>query len=78
MDGAIIDPPRKGCDREVLEYVAEMKPKKIVYVSCDVSTQARDCTILRELGYETVEVTPVDMFPKTAHVESVAKIIRNK
>ena len=71
-DAVILDPPRKGCDKEVLEYVAEMNPKKIVYVSCDVSTQARDCAILRELGYETVEVTPVDMFPKTAHVESVA------
>ena len=71
-DAVIFDPPRKGCDREVLEYVAEMKPKKIVYVSCDVSTQARDCAILKELGYETKEVTPVDMFPRTSHTESVA------
>ncbi len=77
-DAVILDPPRKGCDREVLEYVAEMKPKKIVYVSCDVSTQARDCAILRELGYETVEVTPVDMFPRTSHTESVALLLRNK
>ncbi len=71
-DAVILDPPRKGCDREVLEYVAQMQPKKIVYVSCDVSTQARDCAILKELGYETKEVTPVDMFPRTAHTESVA------
>ncbi len=75
-DAVILDPPRKGCDREVLEYVAEMNPKKIVYVSCDVSTQARDCAILRELGYETKEVTPVDMFPRTSHTESVALIIK--
>ncbi len=75
-DAVILDPPRKGCDKEVLQYVAEMKPKKIVYVSCDVSTQARDCAILRELGYETKEVTPVDMFPRTAHTESVALIIK--
>lgn len=75
-DAVILDPPRKGCDREVLEYVAEMNPKKIVYVSCDVSTQARDCAILRELGYETAEVTPVDMFPRTSHTESVALIIK--
>ena len=75
-DAVILDPPRKGCDREVLEYVAEMKPKKIVYVSCDVSTQARDCAILKELGYETKEVTPVDMFPRTSHTESVALIVR--
>ena len=46
--------------------------------SCDVSTQARDCAILRELGYETKEVTPVDMFPKTSHTESVALLTRNK
>lgn len=70
-DAVILDPPRKGCDRQVLEYVAEMNPKKIVYVSCDVSTQARDCAILKDLGYETKEVTPVDMFPRTAHVETV-------
>jgi 23S rRNA (uracil1939-C5)-methyltransferase len=75
-DAVILDPPRKGCDKEVLEYVAEMNPKRIVYVSCDVSTQARDCAILRELGYETVEVTPVDMFARTSHTESVAKLIR--
>ena len=75
-DAVILDPPRKGCDREVLEYVAEMNPKRIVYVSCDVSTQARDCAILRELGYETKEVTPVDMFPKTSHVETVTLITR--
>lgn len=71
-DAVILDPPRKGCDREVLEYVAQMQPKKIVYVSCDVSTQARDCAILKELGYKTKEVTPVDMFPRTSHTESVA------
>lgn len=75
-DAVILDPPRKGCDKEVLEYVAEMKPKKIVYVSCDVSTQARDCAILKELGYETKEVTPVDMFPRTSHTETVALLSR--
>ena len=53
-----------------------MKPKKIVYVSCDVSTQARDCAILKDLGYETKEVTPVDMFPRTSHVECVCLIER--
>ena len=75
-DAVILDPPRKGCDKTVLEYVAEMNPKRIVYVSCDVSTQARDCAILRALGYETKEVTPVDMFPRTAHTESVALIVK--
>ena len=75
-DAVILDPPRKGCDREVLEDVAEMNPKRIVYVSCDVSTQARDCAILKELGYETIEVTPVDMFPRTSHTESVSLIVK--
>lgn len=70
-DTVILDPPRKGCDREVLECVGEMNPQKIVYVSCDVSTQARDCAVLRELGYETLEATPVDMFPRTVHVETI-------
>ena len=77
-DAVILDPPRKGCDREVLEYVAQMNPKKIVYVSCDVSTQARDCAILKELGYETKEVTPVDMFPRTSHTETVVLLSRKK
>lgn len=77
-DAVILDPPRKGCDREVLSDVAEMNPKKIVYVSCNVSTQARDCAILKELGFETKEVTPVDMFPRTAHVETVAILLRNE
>lgn len=71
-DVVILDPPRKGCDREVLECVAEMNPERIVYVSCDVSTQARDCAIFKDLGYETLEVTPVDMFPRTVHVETTA------
>lgn len=75
-DAVILDPPRKGCDKEVLSFVAEMNPKKIVYVSCDVSTQARDCAILKELGYETKEVTPVDMFPRTAHTETVAMLTK--
>lgn len=75
-DAVILDPPRKGCDREVLECVGEMNPQKIVYVSCDASTQARDCAVLRELGYETLEATPVDMFPRTVHIESVAKLVK--
>ncbi len=77
-DAVVLDPPRKGCSREVLECVAEMNPKRIVYVSCDVSTQARDCVILKELGYETKEVTPVDMFPRTSHCETVALLSRQK
>lgn len=67
----VVDPPRKGCDKVLLEAIAQMEPDKIVYVSCDVGTLARDLAILEELGYKTVEIQPVDMFPQTAHVECV-------
>lgn len=73
-DVIILDPPRKGCDAELLSTVAAMSPRRIVYVSCDPATLARDLKIFAELGYTTEEVTPVDMFPRTAHVESVAKL----
>lgn len=71
-DTVILDPPRKGCDSSVLSCIAEMGAQKVVYVSCDVSTQARDCAVLREYGYTAVEATPFDMFPRTAHVECAA------
>ncbi|AWZ47660.1 23S rRNA (uracil(1939)-C(5))-methyltransferase RlmD [Clostridiaceae bacterium 14S0207] len=71
-DVVVVDPPRKGCDIKLLNSIAEAKPQKIVYVSCDPATLARDLGVLQRLGYETIEVQPVDMFPQTAHVESVA------
>lgn len=70
----VVDPPRKGCERILLEAIAKMKPKRIVYVSCDPGTLARDLAVLDELGYGTKEIQPVDMFPQTAHVECVARI----
>ena len=73
-DVVILDPPRKGCERSLLETVAKTKVKKIVYVSCKPSTLARDLKILKELGYETKAVQPVDLFPRTHHVETVAKL----
>jgi 23S rRNA (uracil1939-C5)-methyltransferase len=75
-DVVVVDPPRKGCERSLLEAISKMQPKKIVYVSCDPATLARDLGILKELGYETKEIQPVDMFPQTAHVECVALIER--
>ena len=68
----ILDPPRKGCAEELLKTVSEIAPERIVYVSCDPATLARDAKRLEHLGYKVVEVTPVDMFPRTAHVETVA------
>lgn len=70
-DVVVLDPPRKGCDEEGLLAVTQMAPKRIVMVSCNPSTAARDCKFLCEQGYELMEYTPVDLFPRTAHVETV-------
>ena len=70
-DVIILDPPRKGCSPDMLKTAAEMNPDRIVYVSCDPATLARDCGIFAELGYAAVKATPVDMFPRTGHVETV-------
>ncbi|OBZ07547.1 23S rRNA (uracil-5-)-methyltransferase RumA [Bacillus sp. FJAT-27264] len=76
-DVIVVDPPRKGCDARLLETILAMQPKKVVYVSCNPSTLARDLRVLEDGGYRTVEVQPVDMFPHTVHVESVALLVRN-
>lgn len=70
-DVIVVDPPRKGCAPEFLNTMIEMEPNRIVYVSCNPSTLARDLRILEDGGYRTVEVQPVDMFPNTTHIESV-------
>lgn len=66
-----LDPPRKGCDKKLLDTVINSKTEKIVYISCKPSTLARDIKYLEENGYKAKEITPVDMFPRTAHVETV-------
>jgi len=76
-DVIVVDPPRKGCDPRLLETILAMKPERVVYVSCNPSTLARDLRVLEDGGYKTVEVTPVDMFPHTVHVESVALLVRD-
>lgn len=75
-DVVLLDPPRKGCDSEVLETVSTMEPEKIVYVSCDPATLARDAKRLQELGYQVVRLCAVDLFARTAHVESVALFLK--
>lgn len=72
----VVDPPRKGCDEGLLNAMIEMGPKRIVYVSCNPSTLARDLRILEDGGYETKEVQPVDMFPQSMHIESVTWLER--
>lgn len=71
-DVILVDPPRKGCDASFLQTMIEMNPKRIVYVSCNPSTLARDLRILEDGGYATQALTPVDMFSQTNHVEVVS------
>ena len=75
-DVVFMDPPRAGSDRKFLSSVLALSPEKIVYISCNPQTLARDIAILYPLGYTTNEVTPVDMFPGTGHVESVVCLTR--
>ncbi len=77
-DVIVVDPPRKGCEQSVLETMLQMEPKRIVYVSCDPATLARDVRVLVDGGYELERVQGVDMFPVTTHVETVCLLSRNK
>jgi len=74
-DVVVLDPPRAGCDIQVLEYISGFMPEKIIYVSCDPATLARDIKVLSG-KYSVDVIQPVDMFPQTAHVECVAKLSR--
>ena len=73
----VVDPPRKGCDEACLNTMVSMNPNRIVYVSCDPATLARDLKYLCENGYDLKEVTPVDQFPHSMHVETVVLMGRN-
>ena len=70
-DVIVVDPPRKGCEESLLQTIVDMQPERVVYVSCDSATLARDVKFLRANGYELKDVTPVDQFPHTVHVETV-------
>ncbi len=71
-DVVFLDPPRKGCSAELIDILAEMSPQKIIMISCNSATMARDVVLLEERGYSIKKVCPLDMFPRTAHVECVA------
>ena len=75
-DCIVVDPPRKGMYPEALENIVDMNPQRIVYVSCDPATLARDIKILRDKGYRITKGTAVDMFPRTHHVETVVALER--
>lgn len=75
-DVIIVDPPRKGLTDDLIEIISKMQPDRIVYVSCDVATQARDCKIFKDKGYEIKKLSAVDLFPGTTHVETVCLLSR--
>ena len=77
-DVIVVDPPRKGCERSVLDTMVQMEPERIVYVSCDSATLARDVKYLRENGYEIRKVKATDMFPMSVHVETVVLLSQLK
>ena len=78
-DVVIVDPPRKGCSAELIDTIAnKFTPERVVYVSCDPATLARDIKIFGEMGYELVEYTPCDLFPRTSHIETVVCLSRKK
>jgi 23S rRNA (uracil1939-C5)-methyltransferase len=77
IDVLFVDPPRKGLDKVFLETVANMDIPKMIYISCNVSTLARDLNYLQSHGYKVVETTPFDMFPQTSHIESVSLVVKD-
>ncbi len=76
FDVAVVDPPRSGCEERVLQTFVQVQVERIVYVSCNPSTLARDLKFLVNRGYEIKEIQPIDMFPHTYHVECVVLVSR--
>ena len=76
VDCIIMDPPRSGSTKEFMDAIKILSPQKVVYISCDPSTQARDIKYLAKLGYRSNVMYPVDMFPHTTHIETIVSIQR--
>lgn len=77
IDVAVIDPPRAGCDKRFLTALLELKPKRLVYISCNVESQARDLQSLTRGGYKVQAIQPIDMFPHTKHIECLVSLTRS-
>ncbi len=77
-DVVIVDPPRKGMAESLIDTIVSMEPSRIVYISCDPATLARDCARFASRGYRTLRARPIDMFPRTAHVETVALLAKGE
>ena len=77
-DVVLVDPPRKGLDEKVIQAIGRMAPERVVMVSCNPATAARDASLLQREGYAVQKIVPIDMFPRTAHVETVVLLSRSK
>jgi 23S rRNA (uracil1939-C5)-methyltransferase len=77
VHAVIVDPPRSGCGPDVVGRLTTLRPERLVYVACDPATLARDSKSISEAGYRLVEVQPLDLFPQSYHIESVALFVRN-
>jgi 23S rRNA (uracil1939-C5)-methyltransferase len=75
IDMIILDPPRTGCGEPVLNSVSNLRPRRIIYISCNPATQARDVRYLNEQGYELLSLMPIDMFPQTEHIETIGLLV---
>jgi 23S rRNA (uracil1939-C5)-methyltransferase len=75
LDVVILDPPRTGCPGKVLSCLDTLRPNRIVYVSCNPATQARDCRFFADHGYMLQDLQPFDMFPQTSHIEVAALLV---
>ena len=76
VDVVVVDPPRKGCSTLFLNQLLTLSPDKIVYISCDVATQARDIDILQQHDYHVKKCQPVDMFPQSFHIENIVLLTK--
>ena len=76
-DVVVVDPPRKGLNADTIEALHRMQPRRIVYVSCDPATLARDVALLKERGYKVKNAMAADLFPRCSHVESVVCLVKN-